>query len=283
MKYDLMYNFAGGLGDVILQLFGSSRYDQILENAKQGKRIIINICCHNPFASELFDNLPNKQNIKINIFDYFVFRKLNKEEQSSFFVEKNIEQINFNNKYGPETREKNGYVDFLLSDKEYELIDSLVTSTQKENKKLIIFSPCTGKKSTTPTKEYCNKVINYISDDFILVKIGRDYLLTEIQRYDKEYIFNHKNVKDLTNKLSVPATLELVKRSNGIITSDTSVMGYGNILDKPMFIMIPDKNKEPYLNYNRHPQIQCFDKEYVIVQDWQNTDQESINKFLKLL
>jgi hypothetical protein len=43
MKYDLMYNFCGGLGDVILQLFGISQYDQILENARQGKRIIINV------------------------------------------------------------------------------------------------------------------------------------------------------------------------------------------------------------------------------------------------
>jgi ADP-heptose:LPS heptosyltransferase len=280
-----MYNFAGGLGDVILQLFGTSRYDQILENTKQGKRIIINVCCHNPFARELFDNLSNKQNIKINIFDFNIFSKLTKEERSSFFIEKNKEQINLNGKYGPETREKNGYVDFLLSDEEYELIDSLITSIQKENKKLIIFSPCTGKKITTPTKEYCNKVINYVSDDFILVKIGRDYLLTEIQRYDKEYIFNHKNVKDLTNKLSVPATLELVKRSDGIIASDSSIMCYGSIIDKPMFIMLSDKNKEYYKNYNTtiFTHLRCFGRDNVVYEDWQNTDQESINNFLKLL
>jgi ADP-heptose:LPS heptosyltransferase len=283
MKYDLMYNFCGGLGDIILQLFSISQYDQILENAKKGKRIIINLCSANPFAKELFDNLPNKQNIKINIFDYFVFSKLNKEERSSFFIEKNKEQIDLNIKYDPERREKNGHVDFLLSDEEYELIDSLVTNIQKENKKLIIFSPCTGKKTTTPTKEYCNQVIDYISDDFVLVKIGRDYSLTEIQRYDREYIFNHKNVKDLTNKLSVPATLELVKRGDGIIASDSSIMCYGSILDKPMFIMISDKNKEHYKNYNQYIYYKCFDRDNVVYEDWQNTDQESVNNFLKLL
>jgi len=128
-------------------------------------------------------------------------------------------------------------------------------------------------------------VINYVSDDFILVKIGRDYLLTEIQRYDKEYIFNHKNVKDLTNKLSVPATLELVKRSDGIIASDSSIMCYGSIIDKPMFIMLSDKNKEYYKNYNTtiFTHLRCFGRDNVVYEDWQNTDQESINNFLKLL
>lgn len=278
-----MYSFCGGLGDVILQLFGISQYDQILENAKQGKKIIINVCCTNPFATELFDNLPNKQNIKINIFDYYFFKNLSSEERSSFFRDRNIGQIDLNSKYGPEARQKNGYVDFLFSDEEYELIDGLVTSIQKENKKLIIFSPCAGKKVTTPTKVYCNKVIDYISDDFILVKVGRDYSLTETQRYDKEYIFNHKNVKDLTNKLSVPATLELVKRSDGIIASDSSIMCYGNILEKPMFIMISDKHKDPYKDYNRHVYYKCFDRDNVVYEDWPNTNQESINSFLKLL
>ena len=283
MKYDLMYSFAGGLGDVILQLFKISQYDQIIENTKQGKRIIINLISSNPFAGELFDNMPNKKNLKVNILDYYLFCKLDPEERQTFLKEINSEQIDLKSKYGPEAREKNGYVDFFPLDGEEEIINEIVNRVQKENKKIIIFSPCTGKKVTTPTKEYCSKVINYISDDFILVKIGRDYLLTEIQRYDREYIFNHKNVKDLTNTLSVPATLELVKRSNGIITSDTSIMCYGDILDKPMFIMISDKNKDHYLNYKKHPYYQCFDKEYVIVRDWQNTDQESINKFLKLL
>lgn len=279
-----MYSFAGGLGDVILQLFKISQYDQIIENAKQGKRIIINLSCSNPFAGELFNNMPNKKNLKINILDYYLFCKLDPEERQTFLKEINSEQIDFKSKYGPEAREKNGYVDFFLLDGEEEIINEIVNRVQRENKKLIIFSPCTGSVNRTPTKVYCNQVITNINNNFILAKIGRDYS-TEYGggRYDKEYTFKHEKVIDLTNKLSVPATLELVKRSDGIITSDTSMVCYGDILDKPMFIMISDKNKDQYLNYKKNPYYQCFDKEYVIVRDWQNTDQESINKFLKLL
>jgi hypothetical protein len=41
-KYDLMYNFGGGLGDVIKHLFNNSLYDQIIEKSKD-KKIIINL------------------------------------------------------------------------------------------------------------------------------------------------------------------------------------------------------------------------------------------------
>jgi hypothetical protein len=286
-KYDLMYNFGGGLGDVIKHLFNNSLYDQIIEKSKD-KKIIINLYCTNPFARELFYNIPNKQNIKINIFDdvcEVLVQKMTRDQREKFLKEFNSEEINLDgNSSYIEKRKKNGHVNFFLSDEEEELITKIINDIKKENKKILIFCPFTGKTRTTPTKEYCDKVVDFINNDFFLLKVGRDFSLKyNEKRYDKEYLFKQEKVKDLTNKLSVPATLELVKRSDGIVTSDTSILCYGDILDKPMFIMISDKNIEHYKNYNQYHYYLCFDKENVIFQDWKGTDQESINKFLKLL
>lgn len=285
VKYDLMYNLQGGLGDIFNHLFNKSLYDQILEKSKDQK-IIINLCCPNPFAKELFYNMPNKQNIKINIFDnyYKLMEETTGEERLELYKNYNLEQNLIGNFSHIEHRKKNGYVNFFLSDEEEKLITNLIRDIKKENKKILIFCPCTGKTITTPPREYCDKVVDLISNDFVLIKVGRDYSLEYKQkRYDNEYLFEQEKVKDLTNKLSVPATLELTKRSDGIITSDTSILCYGDILEKPMFVMISNKNLEHYKNYNQHPYFLCFDRENVVFEDWENTNQQTINKFLRLV
>lgn len=285
-KYDLMYNLLGGLGDIINQLFYFPLYEHIFEQSKN-KKIIINLCSANPFSKEIFDYLPNKNNLKINVFDnyYKILTSINIKDREEFFKNFNKNNIDLNSKYNllDYSKKPNGYLDFYIKLEEREIIDDLL----KSNKKIIVFSPCSGKKHTTPSKQYCEKIIEYIPEEFVIIKIGRDYVAMsdENTRYNTEYKFenNHKII-DLTNKLSVPATLELVKLSSGIITSDTSILCYGSILYKPMFVMLSNKNKDLYKNYKENMHYyRCFEYENVVIEDWENTTENTIKKLINFL
>lgn len=281
-----MYNLVGGLGDIINQLFYFPLYEHILEQSTN-KKIIINICSANPFSKEIFYYLPNKNNLKINIFDdyYKILTSINGENREKFFNNFNKNNIDLNNNYKllDYSKKPNGFLEFYMKTEEKEFIINLL----KSNKKIIVFSPCSGKKHTTPSKQYCENLIEYIPEEFILIKIGKDYTTTygENIRYNIEYKFeNICKVIDLTNKLSVPATLELIKLSSGIMTSDTSILCYGSILYKPMFVMIFDKNHDIYKNYkNNMHYYRCFEYPNVIVEDFVNTDENTIKKFLNFI
>ena len=286
VRYDFMYNLAGGLGDIINQLFYFPLYEHILEQSKN-KKIIINLCSCNPFSKEIFDYLPNRNNLKINIFDnyYSILSNINFENRQEFFKSFNKNNIDLNSNYNilDYSKEPNGYLDFYMKYDEKQIINNIL----KSNKKIIIFSPCSGKKHTTPSKQYCEKIIEYIPEEFLIIKIGRDYVTTygEDIRYNTEYKFeNNYKVIDLTNKLSVPATLELVKLSSGIITSDTSILIYSSILHKPMFLMLFNKKHHLYQNYKKNMHYyRCFEYENVVVEDWENTTENTIKKFINFI
>ena len=212
------FEFGGGLGDVINQIYRYGKY-QYLDTLNENKKARVALICHNPFAEELFKWHPKRPFFTLKQFPYWhvseneKYRSLYELPASSDFLDKSNSEI-------------------IL----YESEEDKKTLSYFLNQKFIVISASAGEKNRNIPTDILNLISSKLKElGIVLVSVGRDY-----NRANREEIkvFNSEN---LINKLSVPGTLKLISLSNGLITCHSSLNLYAWHINKPQLLLYPNE------------------------------------------
>ena len=204
----IYFEYGGGLGDVINQIYRFGSY-QCLEMLDENLHAKVGLICHNTFVTELFENHPKKQFFEVL--------------QAPYFHGSSNEQA-IRNQYG-----LNHIVSFPqrldLPTNFYNLESDAEYISKLDGKKYIVVLPNAGQSNRSFSKELfasiCEKILS--ETDFSVVYVDRTY-----ERFSRENIkyddFDNERFINFCDKISVPATINLIKDSVGVISAHSSMI-----------------------------------------------------------
>ena len=214
MNYNI--EFGGGLGDVIWQMYVRGKYS-FLEHLNPEDRVRIDLVCHNPYASELFKWHPKCAQIDTYWNGYW--GPSEHPAKKLLYGIPDRENYPSNNPADP--------INIYASPDDFAIINQFVS------KSYIVVSASAGDPSRNIPVSILDSIVNLIP--IPLVFVGRNYRggRIEVLPSDTSKIIN------LIDKLSAPGTLELVKRSKGIISAHSALILYTWCIRHPNFLLYP--------------------------------------------
>lgn len=216
MKY---IEFGGGLGDVINQCYRFGGYSYL---SKTAEKTAVLIFCHNQFCVEIFNQHANAVNFEIKYQHY-----------PTFPVAESIRQDMHRNGYvrtTPPVNHKAEDIKFYPTPADMLVLESLPAN-------YVSFQPFSGTSDRDIPPQQIQAIDEFLSSINIpLVMIGRNYDRTH--KTSKEGT-DSKTIISTIDKLSVPGTIELVKRSRLFIGGHSSMNLLAWHNHKPNYILIP--------------------------------------------
>lgn len=220
----------GGAGDALLRLYftGKSWYNALFW-MPPGEYAVFSLMCHNPYLFEIFAAHPCRY--KIHLIDLGFTTPFHPWENKEWRV---------GNGLPPESpcppHDPADSLQFFPLPEDTEVMESVLSGGR-----FIIMSATAGaqEKNIPPHIQYA-AADAAIESGFSVVVVGRS-------RYKKDGAWNFpksKSVVDLTDKLSMPGTLELVKAASGVVTADTMILHASWKEGRPVFLLYNDWTKE---------------------------------------
>lgn len=225
----IISEFGAGLGDVITLVYTSERY-AVLETLPPNERAMIVLMSHNPYAKEIF-----KWHPKSNQFDVrdlgFWWPSEDKEKRRLHGIPP-AQPFHY-------VRQES--VKFYPSPEDYKILETLKSFP------FIVVNAGAGGVDRNIPGDICEDSVNaivgrgYREFNFRAVIIGRHY--NDENR--KEHQFSPRSgLVDLTDKLSIPGTIELIARSRGIVCCHSAMCLIAWYLKKPVFLVYPKAVKD---------------------------------------
>lgn len=248
MRYRIEYG--GGLGDIINQIYKRYSY-QFLNTLNLEDLCDIILITHNPFAKEIFEYHPKKDNFVIHDIGYIY----NRSELEKVLASKNLSMVQI----------------FNPTDGEIIFYESETDKKEKEGlSNYLVLAPQAGTKDRDLPESVVEVIVNELKKetDFKIVLVGRTY-----ERKGKNNdltVYTKFSDIDLTDKLTVPGTLNLIKSSKGLITchSSLNIAAWHNNI--PQILIYPEHvKKRHFLNLD----------EWSFGKDYSNTVHFSIKEF----
>ena len=209
--------FGGGLGDIFNQIFNYSSY-RGLEDLRPSDTATIAIICHNPFAYELFEWHPNRPQIEVRQFPYM---NLNEDVL-------NRQKLGLAGALLTSCRDD---TNFFPSNNDMAILHSL------SFERTLVISASAGLPERSIPNSIVDRIIDTAIDSgFKIFVIGRTFS----RHGRREYVpTERENVSILIDKLSVPGTIELLRRSCGLITCHSAINILGWHVHIPQFLLLP--------------------------------------------
>lgn len=216
--------FGAGLGDILTLVYNSDRYN-CLEKMGPDERAMIVLMSHNPHAKELFLWHPNSKQFSIHDVGFW-WPDQDREKRAEYNLPP-AQPFHF---------VKQDSAKFYPSPKDYEILSTL------ESFPFVVMNACAGGPDRNIPDAICEDISQAITgrghEEFGIrtVVVGRSYRLDK--RRERKFV-ERGGLIDLTDKLSVPGTLELIARSRGAICCHSAMCLASWYVKKPTFLLYP--------------------------------------------
>lgn len=220
--------FGGGLGDIILNCHDDRRYMSFC-NLPKNESATIFIQSVNPFAHELFENCPSKDQLEVITTGWFWSE--DPEELKSLRVLHGM------------PREASLYTGPGLPGKEIrwypsKLDDELIADIDEQGP-FIVIEPSAGDYVRTLPEGFLEAIADTIlNSKYIPVLIGRSY---DRSSRSVRRAPGTKGLVDVIDRLSVPGTLQLLRLSRGVVCTHSAVHHAASKDGKPNFCLYPQE------------------------------------------
>lgn len=220
----------GGLGDAFIKIHDTTVYES-LERLAPGERATVCIISHNPFVREIFRWHPKASQIDIHVAGRFFHEYENLDVRRR----EGLPQVEID-EGGPRVKRP---VTFYPSPEDREHLAALP-------KRFLAIAP-SASGMEIENRNIPDRIVNIavglaMSRNIPVVFLGRTY----------QGPHRHKNppsrpkgpgIIDLTDKLSVPGTAEVVRRCTGILSAHSCLLQLSWYHRKPNFAVYPEKYK----------------------------------------
>lgn len=230
---EMIIKLGSGLGDLLQQVFMTDINLCLLNPPDNGRYfsyppnnvtypIQLEIYTHNPYSGELFANYPTLG----KLFGYTIHANtLNADPNYGYTIREEIPEF-----YPP---------------------DSDVAGLWSVPADYIVFQvSASDSKREIPAPIVYQLLQACIARGLTPVIIGRNY--EHIDRQERFTGFEMEGVINLIDKLSVPGTLELVKRAKGIVTGHTSMSMAAWITHTPQLLLYTENEKNGHFRERTH-------------------------------
>jgi ADP-heptose:LPS heptosyltransferase len=223
----MIITLGSGLGDILTVIHSTNCYTQ-LEDIPDTERVRINLTSPNPFVKELFLWHPRASQFEIKEFGYFfdddkqsMRKQLGIEPSSPPFKSVNTRDIRF-----------------YSSPSDKDVLAKL------DGKKFVAVFSSAGSDGRFFPSEICQSIVDAVGGTAMtMVAGGRNYepkypikamkVRAEWRPPEKDFVV------DLVDQLSVPGSIELLRRSAAVIATHSSMCLMAWYLKKPVFLLYP--------------------------------------------
>ena len=281
----------GGIGDTI-NWFCKNEPSLMHVASVAENKILISCNSHNQFSTELFKLLPYQS--KFIIFD--PENEFNNEQEKEYFNkltsdEKKAFRLELENRFIQKHQIKNvrnfvkvidnNFYNLHPTSNDLNIINKIVA----DKRPFVVLAP--GASTQRNTIPNCN--LQFIVNNIDLSK----YNVVMIGKTNSNIKFanHHSNVRcddlhgviDLIDQLTIHGTLKLIDYACGLVCSDSSMLCYGNITNKPMLVLIHSKTNKKYGFIDkslREPYFNSFDRGNVVVAEYTELSQSHVANFI---
>ncbi len=221
----------GGLGDAFITFHETTAYDRLCALAP-GEEATVCVISHNPFVDEIFKWHPKASQIKIVNSKYF----FHEYDDSA----KRLDAGVFAKTPEPHPARERAPITFYPSPEDLKEIERL-----PKEPFLVVAPTASGmeiENRNIPTDLLHRITKSVVSRRIPVVIVGRTYHGPHAPKPHNARP-SGPNIFDMTDKLSVPGTAEVVKRSRGVLSCHSSMLLLSWYERKPNFIMYPPKYK----------------------------------------
>jgi hypothetical protein len=221
--------FGGGLGDVINQCYNHGNYKSLDGITRQTAILIF---CHNKFSTEIFSAHPKHDLLEIRYEGYPTIAEADRIRQN--LLRAGYRRIQ--DSPAPQARD----VVFYPTESDRSLLDTLPP-------KYIAFQPFSGTSDRDVPPSIVKATDDYAAQIGIpVVVIGRNY--EKKGKITRETFTSRNPVVNLIDKLSVPGTIELVRRSALFIGGHSSMNLAAWHNRVPNYILFPEHTRERHFS-----------------------------------
>lgn len=239
----------GGLGDAFITLHETMAYER-LEKLGDGEAAEVGIISHNPFVDEIFKWHPNAGRIKIRKSRYF-FLEYNDRG-------KRLDAGAFERAPEPQPPRERGPISFYPSSE-----DLRVIAAELPDRPYLAIAPTASgmeiENRNIPPGIVANICALACLRDIPVVFLGRTYQGPHAPKAAPTRPVDPPRIFDLTDKLSVPGTAEVVRRCRAIVSAHSALLLLSWYNRKPNFLLYPPKYK--WHDFD-HPSQFGFGKDY---------------------
>lgn len=223
----IFIQMGGGLGDICNWLFMHDTY-ATLENIAPDEKVVFSLTCGNPYAQELFLWHPKASQFEIHNFGFMMpaeYEPIHKKHNfpsntpSKYFLQENLK--------------------FYPSPADQEILNSL------KGKSYIVLNVAAGHPGRSIPERVFKDVIETVATYGMnrygvkILAVGRTY------DSNKDPAHNHTEPKltprlglvDLIDKITAPATLEIIRRARGVICCHSAVCLASWYMKKPTLLL----------------------------------------------
>lgn len=264
----IISEFGAGLGDVVTLVYSSDRYN-ILEKLPQNDRALIVLMCHNPYVRELF--LWHPKSAQFDIRDVgFWWPHEDKTKRLQYGLP---EAQPFH--YVPQESAR-----FYPSPEDFKILDTLTSFPY------VVVNAAAGSIDRNIPDDMCEDIAEGIvangHDKYGLrvVVVGRSFNMAS----RKEHKFVRRGgLIDLTDRLSVPGTFELVARSAGVVCCLSAICLLSWRIKKPVFLMYPIEVRDREFSKPAHQYTYGKDQKTTMHLDFQSYSRKEIVTFTEMV
>lgn len=231
-SFQRYYEYMGGLGDVILRLFSSPWYAS-LDRLAPGERAAVVLMSHHPDVSQLFKWHPRIA--QIEVFDLGF-------DQAGFpWADPKYRADHHMPVDGPCPPPHDGApINFYPSPAD------LATIGAFGDRQFVVMCPSAG----TPERTFPPGVASEIVD--IVIATGTAVVEVGSSKYlNAQYgpLPPRPGLISLVDKLSIPGTIELIRKCRGVITAHSFALHAAWNLKKPVFLLYPKWVRDVFVKH----------------------------------
>lgn len=268
----IFIQMGGGLGDICNWLFMHDTYAN-LEKIPADEKVIIALTCGNPGAKELFIWHPKASQFEVHDFGFMmpvdyepIKRKFNFPENtpSKYFPQQNLA--------------------FYPAPSDEETLKYL------ESFPYIVINPAAGHPARNIPEPLYKDAIDTISNygmkryGLRAVLVGRNYHTNDDPKHEhvEPKLESIPYLINLIDKVTVPATLEIIRRSVGVFCCHSAVCLAAWYLKKPAFLLYPKDWGDTQIKI--HPTAYNFGKDFNTTMhlDFEHYDRRLFENFLDI-
>jgi ADP-heptose:LPS heptosyltransferase len=226
-------DLCGGLGDAFIKMHESTGYEA-LEALKPGERASIRIISHNPYAKEMFLWHPRADQIDVVVSKHFFLNYKNPAERRLAGIPEEPETA-----FPPRPRAP---VKFYPSPADLAILQAELPSGPY----LAVAPTASGmeiQNRNLPPEVLDTAVTAAITRGVPVVLLGRRYQGPHAPKDDILWP-RGPEIVDLTDRLSVPGSVEAVKRARAVLSAHSCLLLISWYERKPVFALYPRKYAE---------------------------------------
>lgn len=233
--------YGGGLGDVWQGMYTRGSYN-VLRDLEPDETATVALACHNPFARELFEWHPKRNQLELLDLGYWDVRD-DAEHRGKHKLPRR-------GALGRLPEKPNGPrdIEFYPSPEDLDVFKELATTRpiRQDGGQFVVFSASAGEPDRNLPPAIVRQILERLHQENVpVIAVGRSYARND--RVEQAIECDLPNFINLIDRLSTPGTAFLLSRATGIVTCHSALSLLGWYMAKPMLLLYSKPSYERHI------------------------------------